>query len=133
MNPTEDRAIAACAFFGCVALGIGTSMHPMHEDPNNAALAFVEYAADRNWIAGHLLQFAGVALLTAFMLLLARQLSGVFLWLRPVATGGAIASLAVAAVLQAVDGVALKTTVDAWAAAPAADKPVAFSTALAVR
>jgi len=35
--------------------------------------------------------------------------------------------------LQAVDGIALKRTVDAWAAAPAAQKEVAFHVALAVR
>ena len=38
-----------------------------------------------------------------------------------------------AAALQAVDGVALKATVDAWDAAPAADKPAAFAAAFAVR
>ena len=38
-----------------------------------------------------------------------------------------------AAALQAVDGVALKAAVDAWATAPAADKPTAFSAAFAVR
>lgn len=128
----EDRVGAACAFIGCVLLGIGTSMHPMQADPNNAAAAFAEYAADQRWVIGHLLQFAGAALLLGFMLILSRQLrarSG----MRQVATGGAIASLAVVAVLQAVDGVALKATVDAWAAAPAADKPAAFSAAFAVR
>jgi hypothetical protein len=128
----EDRSGAACAFIGCVLLGIGTSMHPMQADPNNAAAAFAEYAADQRWVAGHLVQFVGAALLMGFMLILSRQLrarSG----MRQVATGGAIASLAVVAVLQAVDGVALKATVDAWAAAPDADKPVALSAAFAVR
>jgi hypothetical protein len=128
----EDKIGAGCAFFGCVLLGIGTSMHPMHEDPNNAVASFAEYAADVNWVTGHLLQFVGVALLLSFMLILSRQLragSG----MRQVATGGAIASLAVAAALQAVDGIALKATVDAWATAPATDKPTAFSAAFAVR
>jgi hypothetical protein len=132
MANVEDRTGAACAFIGCVLLGIGTSMHPMHADPNNAAAAFAEYAAAQNWIIGHLLQFAGVALLLGFMLVLSRQLrasSG----LRQLGTGGAIASLAVAAVLQAVDGIALKVMVDAWAAAPAAEKPAAFTGAFAVR
>lgn len=128
----EDKLGAGCAFFGGVLLGIGTSMHPLHADPNNAALAFAEYAADQNWVTGHLLQFAGAALLLAFMLVLSRQLragSG----MRQIATGGAIASLAVAGALQAVDGIALKATIDAWAAAPPADKPAAFAAAFAVR
>jgi hypothetical protein len=133
MNNLEDRVSAACAFIGCVLLGLGTSMHPMHADPNDAAAAFAEYAADGNWVASHLLQFAGAALLVAFLLLLARQLQGSLVVLRPLATSGAIASLAAAAVLQAVDGVALKSAVDAWAAAPAAEKAAAFSAAFAVR
>jgi hypothetical protein len=53
-------------------------------------------------------------------------------WSR-LAAGGAIASLAVATALQAVDGIALKAMVDAWAAAPAAHKEVAFHAAFAVR
>jgi hypothetical protein len=132
VNDIEDRISAACAFAGCVLLGIGTSMHPMEADPNNAAAAFAEYAAHHRWVTAHLLQFAGAALLLSFMLILSRQLrarSG----MRQVATGGAIASLAVVAALQAVDGVALKATVDAWSAAPPADKPAAFSAAYAVR
>jgi hypothetical protein len=132
MNNMEDRIGAACAFIGCVLLGLGTSMHPMHADPNNAAAAFAEYAAAPNWITGHLLQFVGAALLLSFMLVLSRQLRATS-GLRQVATGGAIASLAVAAVLQAVDGVALKAMVDSWSAAPDAEKPVAFSAAFAVR
>jgi hypothetical protein len=132
MSDIEDRAGPACAFVGCVLLGIGTSMHPMEADPNNAAAAFAEYAAHHRWVTAHLLQFAGAVLLCSFMLILSRQLrarSG----MRQVATGGAIASLGIVAALQAVDGVALKATVDAWAAAPAADKPAAFSAAFAVR
>jgi hypothetical protein len=132
MNNMEDRLGAGCAFIGCVLLGIGTSMHPMEADPKNATAAFTEYAADQNWIIGHLLQFAGAALLLGFMLILSRQLRATS-GLRQIATGSAIASLAVAAVLQAVDGIALKATINAWAAAPVAEKPAAFSAAFAVR
>jgi hypothetical protein len=132
MTDIENRASAICAFAGCVLLGVGTSMHPMNADPNDAFAAFTEYAADQHWINGHLLQFVGVALVLAFMLILSRQLRATS-GLRQVATGGAIASLAVAAVLQAVDGIALKATVDAWAAVPTAEKPAAFSAAFAVR
>jgi hypothetical protein len=49
------------------------------------------------------------------------------------ATAGAIASLAVAAVLQAVDGVALKAMVNAWAAAPERNKESLFQASFAVR
>ncbi len=115
-------------------LFIGTYLHPLGADPSETVAAFTEYAADRLWIASHLAQLAGVALLVAALLCLAQQLesgSGAG-WAR-LATGGAIASLAVTTVLQAVDGIALKAMVDAWATAPAAQKEPAFHAAFAVR
>ena len=115
-------------------LFVGTYLHPLGADPNAAVAAFTEYAADRLWVASHLTQLAGVALMVAALLFLAQQLeagSGTG-WAR-IAAGGAIASLAVATVLQAVDGIALKVMVEAWAAAPAAQKEGAFHAAFAVR
>jgi len=106
----------------------------MSADPNDARAAFAEYAADRLWVASHLTQLAGVALVTAALVFLARRLeervaSG---WER-IAAAGAIASLAVAGALQAVDGIALKAMVDAWARAGAGEKDAAFRAAFAVR
>ena len=49
-----------------------------------------------------------------------------------VGRAGAIVTVALAAALQAVDGIALKTMVDRWVTAPA-DQPVAFEAAFAVR
>lgn len=49
------------------------------------------------------------------------------------ALGGAVASLAIAAALQAVDGVALKAMVNTWAAAPEREKEVLFHAGFAVR
>lgn len=48
-------------------------------------------------------------------------------------TVGATASLAIAAALQAVDGIALKVMVDRWANAPLADKDVIFYAPFGVR
>jgi len=115
-------------------LFVGTYLHPMGADPNQAVAAFTEYAADHLWVASHLTQLAGVSLMVAALLLLAQQLrmgSGTA-W-AGVAAGGAIASLAVAVALQAVDGIALKLMVDAWTAAPAAQKEGVFHAAFAVR
>lgn len=78
--------------------------------------AFTEYAADRNWVASHLTQLSGVFLMVASLILLTRRIAG-----GPAgsaATLGAVsaaASLAVAAALQAVDGIALKVMVNTWA------------------
>jgi hypothetical protein len=86
-------------------LFVGTYLHPLEADPNEAVAAFTEYAADHLWVASHLTQLAGVALMVAALLYLAQQLEsmGGTGWAR-IAAGGAIASLAVATALQAVDG-----------------------------
>ena len=115
-------------------LCIGTFLHPMGADPNDPVAAFAEYAADRFWVASHLVQLAGVAAMVTALLFLTVQLeangpSGV----SRIATAGAVVSLALAAALQAVDGIALKSMVDAWAAAPESEKQGLFQAAFAVR
>jgi hypothetical protein len=115
-------------------LFIGTYLHPMGADLNDPAAAFAEYARDRLWVASHLVQLAGVAAMMAALLFLTGQLeerrrSSV----ARIAAAGAIVSLALAAALQAVDGIALKSMVDAWAAAPASEKEGVFHAAFAVR
>jgi uncharacterized membrane protein YhaH (DUF805 family) len=134
VSRNESKMGAACAVAGSVLLFVGTLLHPMQADPNQAVAAFTEYAADRLWVASHLTQLVGVAVIVAALLLLARRLEGASGtgWAR-VAAGGAIASLALTAALQAVDGIALKVMVDTWAAAPAAQKEVVFHAAFAVR
>jgi len=125
---------ATCAIAGSVLLVVGTFLHPLGADPNDPVAAFTEYAADRLWVANHLTQLAGVALVVAALLVLARQLeSGSGAGWSRVAAGGAIVSLAMATALQAVDGIALKVMVNAWAAAPASQKEAAFHAAFAVR
>ncbi len=130
----ESRMGAMGAFGGSVLLFIGTYLHPMEADPNEAVAAFTEYAADPLWVASHLTQLAGVALIVAALLFLARQLESASNTGWPhIAAGGAIASLAAATMLQAVDGIALKVMVDAWAAAPVEQKEGIFHAAFAVR
>jgi len=129
-----SKAGATCAIAGAVLLFAGTYLHPMEANPNEPVAAFTEYAADDFWVASHLMQLAGVASMVAALLFLttvleARRGSGI----ARVAAGGAIASLALAAALQAVDGIALKNMVDAWAAAPASQKGEVFHAAFAVR
>jgi len=123
-----------CAISGVTLLIIGTYLHPMGADPNDPVAAFTEYALDRLWIASHLLQLAGVAAMMAALLFLAGQLearkrSGVV----RIAAAGAIATLTLAAALQAVDGIALKSMVDTWAAAPASEKEGVFHATFAIR
>ena len=100
-----SKAGATCAIAGAALLLVGTYLHPMEANPNEPVAAFTEYAADDFWVFSHLMQLAGVASMVAALLFLTTVLEtrrgpGI----ARVAAGGAIASLALAAALQAVDG-----------------------------
>jgi hypothetical protein len=103
----------------------------MAADPNVPSAAFSEYARSEYWVAIHLMQLLGVVLITASLVLLSRKMAdGPAAEWATLGAAGAIASLSVASVLQAVDGVALKVMVDTWAATP---QPTSFSAAFGVR
>ncbi len=128
------RVGAVCAFAGPLLLLASTLMHPMGEDPNDSVAAFAEYAADRRWVWTHLGQFGGFALTGAALVALSAQLEAGWAaaWGR-IGIFAAGVSVAVAAALQAVDGIALKAMVDRLAAADGATRPATFEAAFAVR
>lgn len=125
---------ALAAMLGVPCLAIATFAHPMRESPADARAAFAEYAADQYWIASHLLQLLGVALITAALIALSWRL-------RSGRAGGwallggtaAVATLALSGALQAVDGIALKVMVDRWASAPSESQAMLFEGTFAVR
>ncbi len=129
---TRIGAVSATA--GAALLVAATLLHPMEAHPGDMLTAFQEYARAEHWIAIHLLQFLGAALITGGLIglygTLVEGAGGAWVRLGLVA---AAANLAVAAALQAVDGIALKTMVDAWVAAPETEKPLAFLGAQAIR
>lgn len=128
------RMTAALLAAGAVFLVAGTLLHPMGADPADAEAAFSEYAADRTWLWSHLIQMAGMAAISLGLVAFERPLRATPG--RHYARGAAVMAvvgLSVAAVLQAVDGIALKLTVDRWAAADVAARPIAFEAAVAVR
>jgi len=129
------RFVAALAVLGWALLTVGTVLHPAHADPGSPADAFAEYAGVSRglWVAAHLLQLGGVAGLVVVAVLLARAVDGArdSAWPRVTAVFGT-AGLATAAVLQAVDGVALKAVVDLWSEAGEERSPL-FAAAVAVR
>jgi len=132
---TERRIVAAGSIGGSILLLVGTYLHPVPEDPNDAIASFTAYSADHLWVASHLTQLLGIVLILAALLIFANRIEAegsANPWPR-IAAAGAIASLAVATALQAVDGVALKAMVDAWRAAPPEQKEAAFRAAFAVR
>jgi hypothetical protein len=138
---SHDRALSHLgAVLGIGGLGLQVGMgflHPSATPPNDSAGAFAEYAHSGSWTMVHIGQFVGTLLialaLVAFARSLARQrgIAGAFAVLGGV---GAILVAAVFAVQMAVDGVALKATIDAWVNAtdPTA-KEVAFQVAEGVR
>jgi hypothetical protein len=130
------RGAATAAVAGSFLLLTGTLLHPMSADPNDPIAAFAEYAADRWWVASHLMQLGGVTLIVASLVLLAKILGrgrrGGEAWAE-LGKAAAVASLATAAALQAVDGVALKAMVNRWAAANEPEKQMVFQAAVAVR
>jgi hypothetical protein len=130
--PPKVGATAAIA--GSVLLIAGTLLHPMSADPGDPLAAFTEYAADRLWVASHLSQFVGVALMVVGLIAYADSLHDrKRAWMARLGVLFAVAALAGSAMLQAIDGVALKAMVDAWANASPDQKQASYFAALAVR
>lgn len=127
------RGAAALMALGQILHIAVTQLHA-GGDANNHPAIFAAYAASDIWKAVHLGQFASMAILLAGLLLLFR--AAAVAGSSPICALGAacaIAAFALYAVLQAVDGVALKEAVDAWAAAPGSDKAVRFANAESLR
>ncbi len=129
-----NRIGAVGAISGALLLLVATSLHPMEADPNNPEAAFAEYAADDLWVATHLGQFAGVVAIAVGLIALSRTLrQGCADAWGTLGRAGAIASVATAAALQAVDGIALKFMVDRWAMSSPPQRALVFEAAVGVR
>jgi hypothetical protein len=129
------RAATAVIALGVVAEYVVTMFHPAHAAPNDHAAAFAEYASSRAWIPVHLGQFAAGLVIVAGLVALLRALrptSRSPLTIR-LAEAAAVLTTAVLAVLQAVDGIALKRAVDSLATAPTGLHDAAFRDAETVR
>jgi uncharacterized protein DUF4386 len=139
-RPTIDikllRLSAALLFIGELVSIVAGILHPSHEIPNNHVAVFAEYATSASWTAVHLGQFVGMAVIIAGLLTLFFAFSvrsGIAGWAGRLGAVAAAVALALYGLLQAVDGVALKQTVDAWASAPDAEKVARFAAAEAIR
>lgn len=138
----EEPTIRAALRLSATLLLVGqflyiviTQFHP-GGDANNHPAVFTEYASSGMWKAVHLGQFVAMAILLAGLLALFFALDGQVgraRWAGRFGAGMAAVTLALYGVLQAVDGIALKQAVNAWAGAPDADKAARFATAEAVR
>jgi hypothetical protein len=110
------------------------TLHPSGEEDDHEAI-FTEYADSGAWVGAHLGQFAGVVIALAGLLVLygvLRGRGGADVLAR-FAAAATIATAAVWAVLQGLDGVALKQAVDAWVDASGTEKEIRFADAETVR
>ena len=132
---TSLRLSATLLLVGQLLYIVVTQFHAAG-DANNHSTVFAEYAGSGIWTAVHLGQFAGMAIFLAGLLALFFALdvqTGTARWAGRFGAASAVATLALYGVLQAVDGVALKQAVNAWASAPDAEKAARFASAEAIR
>ena len=117
-----------------VNLTVTMLWHPSGEEDDHPEI-FTEYANADGWVLTHLGQFLGVMTALAGMYLLARFVATPGRW-DALARLAGIAFLAAAVsygILQAVDGVALKYTTEAWVDATGPAQEAAFGDAETVR
>jgi hypothetical protein len=131
--------IGSIAFLAGVVIAIiSTAIHPSTEDPSNHPIVFAEYANDDSWIAVHIGQFAGGIMVFAggfvalFRLLVqsGSSIASILAWIGLAVT---IMTASAIAVLQAVDGIALRMAVDSWVASPPEEKAITFRVAEGIR
>lgn len=137
MNNTNQylaRIGAVAAVLGAVVFFVAGLFHPMDADPNDLPSAFAEYATSTHWIGVHLFQFLGIALEAIALGALAATFEPgrAAAWGR-IGLAGAVISVAVYAVLQAVDGVANHAMVHRLAAATGDERALVYEAAFAVR
>ncbi len=117
-EPSSESALLRLAggllVGGFLVFVVVTQFHPSGEEDNHPVI-FAKYANSDPWVAVHFGQFAGVILALAGLVVLYRvlRMRGEVPVLATFAVAGTIATAAVWAALQAVDGVTLKQNVDA--------------------
>lgn len=128
------RLSVALLFIGGVAYEIVNLFHA--HGANDHVAAFTAFAHSSIWTGVHLGQFLATAVVTAGLLVLFYGLNitaGMPMLVNRLGAAALVASLALAGVVYAVDGVALKQAADAWLRAPAAEKAARFATAEGIR
>jgi hypothetical protein len=105
-------------------------------EANNHPAIFAAYAGSGSWTAVHVAQFTCVAIMLAGLLALFSALDvqpGPARLAGRLGAASTTATLALSGVVLAVDGVALKQAVNAWASAAEAEKAARFASAEALR
>jgi hypothetical protein len=106
--------------------------HPSGDEDVHEVI-FAEYAASASWEWVHFAQLVGVLVALGGLIVLQQALRSGAPKLSAFAVATTVTTAAVWAVLQAVDGIALKQAVDAWAAADGPERAVRLADAEVVR
>lgn len=136
LSPPSALRLPAALLLAGQLLHIGVTLFHAGGDANDHHAIFATYALSGTWTLVHFGQFLAMAVLLAGLFGLCRALdgeAGPAGWAARLGAAAAVAALALYGVLQAVDGVALKQAVDAWAGASGADRAARFASAEAVR
>ena len=132
---TSVRLSATLLLVGQLLYIVITQLHAGGEANDHPAI-FAAYARSEIWTAVHVGQFVATALLLAGLFALSSALdvhAGTPRWAARLGAASAAVALALYGVVMAVDGVALKQAVNAWASAPDAEKAAGFASAEAIR
>src|SRR3954453_24015971 len=137
---SSDRALMRIgAITGVAGIAVQVAMnflHPSHADTKKSLQVFEEYSHSTNWPGVHIGQFLGTFLIALSLIALARVLSrqrglpGALARVGPVT---AVMLATIFPVQMAVDGVALRSTIETWASATGAEKTSAFQVAEGIR
>ena len=130
--PASLRLPATLLLAGQLLYIVVTLLHTGGE-ANDHHDVFAQYADSGSWTLVHLGQFAGMVIFLAGLIALFPALNGPSRVTARFGAAAATAALALYGALQAVDGVALKQAVTAWASAPQAEKAARFASAEAIR
>ena len=135
-GPSSLRLPATLLLVGQL-LYIAVTLFHAGGDANSHRTVFATYAANGIWTAVHLGQFGAMTILLgglfALRFALEPQTTEAGVWAARFGAAASVAALALYGALQAVDGVALKQAVNAWAGAAEADKVARFATAEGLR
>jgi hypothetical protein len=135
-DASTTRMGAVALPIGVVLIAISEIFHPSREDPMDFPAVFREYAHSDLWTSVHLGEYFGFLLLLGGLVALYYSVSarpGAGAGLSPFGLAAAVVTAASFTVLQAVDGVTLRYAIDAWASAPAPQKPAALAAAEVAR
>ena len=129
------RLSATLLLLGQLLYVVVTLLHTGGEANNHPAI-FAAYAGSESWTAVHVAQFACMVIMLAGLFALFSVLdvqAGITSLVGRLGAASTTVTLALCGVVLAVDGVALKQAVNAWATAPVAEKAARFASAEAMR